>query len=488
MKIHARKSKGFTEIYFVLYLSALILLIPEKEDEVEINRSSNNNLTAFIKTERSSLSVKLQADTSGSKIISSDSVNIIYPVGDVKKVNYTFSILSQNIKRTIWSSDNDEIDENANFRIEKLNDNSVKFIWKPSNFNFTNQNYTVLAEADIDTKDTNNPFPIYSKTQFNLNMFYVDQVPVLASGEKGDFPDNQENQLDGQNTETQIIQTPPETLRAIPDEGTVRNLAYKTWTNDILVWGVDLKNELLGLPKITVSSDDPNADAEILDYTDSMLKLKGKTPGFGEMKVTVELTRKSDRKSTLTEFKVRPIPLKDPILSNTMYPEREYVIDPKLPQVNVQNEEAYIRSGKDVIAFLRDDQSTFRFIPQYSDIGKDIYFERLINNKPLESKIRIQVIDYPKPEYINSNQRGNEVVITFRAYGTLNGKKNYIKRLEFDSDKILFTDLSGETKEEDGSRIQVFRCRSKSGDLPSKFTVKAIDSKGRVSETRTLNF
>ncbi|MFA5512498.1 MAG: hypothetical protein WC313_08605, partial [Candidatus Kapaibacterium sp.] len=79
---HKRK-KRFVEIYFILYLAALVLLIPGKRDneladEDEKSRPGIYQIPFSLKPEKNSLTASLRLDSNGITMISIDSVNTIY--------------------------------------------------------------------------------------------------------------------------------------------------------------------------------------------------------------------------------------------------------------------------------------------------------------------------------------------------------------------------------------------------------------------------
>ncbi len=99
--------KRTVEIYFVLYLAALIFLLPDsKEKKSEINHTNHyvSQMPFRINAEKSNLSARMILDSTGSKVLSLDSINNIYYSGDVKDVKFEFIILDNTLKQSLHLS------------------------------------------------------------------------------------------------------------------------------------------------------------------------------------------------------------------------------------------------------------------------------------------------------------------------------------------------------------------------------------------------
>jgi hypothetical protein len=106
MQTNKRKS---IEIYFILYLAALVILVPsqkEKNSEMPTVAINKMDFPFVIKAEKPMLICKISTDVYGNKIIEVDSLNYIWDIGDVKDVRYEFVIEDQTLNHSVRLSNN----------------------------------------------------------------------------------------------------------------------------------------------------------------------------------------------------------------------------------------------------------------------------------------------------------------------------------------------------------------------------------------------
>ncbi len=96
MKVIPYKKRRNVEIYFVLYLAALILLIPGKESDKTAQTDEFGSplyqLDFNLKAEKSTLNYVFFVDSLGIHLENADSVNYIFHTGDVEDVRYEFIV------------------------------------------------------------------------------------------------------------------------------------------------------------------------------------------------------------------------------------------------------------------------------------------------------------------------------------------------------------------------------------------------------------
>jgi len=104
-----RNSKRTIEIYFILYLAALVLLIPDLEQKsIPTGEQSNIDYNIFkIYPDKTILNAKITLDSSGSKVVDLDSLNLIYYTGDVSSIDISFQITNKKLGQFINVSNND---------------------------------------------------------------------------------------------------------------------------------------------------------------------------------------------------------------------------------------------------------------------------------------------------------------------------------------------------------------------------------------------
>ena len=179
MTIKEKKYKGFNEIYFVLYLMAVLLLLPDGEKPKEDYIVSAQN-SAYIKSEKSMLNVRLKVKNGISEIVSADTVNIIYPVGKIDSINYNFKLINNNVANEIYSSKNLAVQNS--FEIIENKEGLVRFEWFPQSIKSVNKNFEVIVEAEIYSLGIKEP--TMSSARFAINTYYIDDDLLIGSNNK----------------------------------------------------------------------------------------------------------------------------------------------------------------------------------------------------------------------------------------------------------------------------------------------------------------
>jgi len=478
VKHFAKKKRGFNEIYFVLYLTAIVLLIPKKDTDDKINFgeefSGNKNSQVFIKSEKSSLNLRLRASSEGIEIVSQDSSNIIFPVGNAYRVDYHFSLVSGSRKIQI-----DEFDSNSMFIVEKIeNSNNVKFTWLPNKKQLSTSNYSIIAEANI-FLDSAKKVKTYSRTEFSLNIYFLDEQPPSFTRTIISQENDQET---NPKINTQIINN-QNLLDIYPENNSLKSLAYSSWQNKINLIGIKNLSEINQNIQIKSSSDDSQVkeSVKIKERTNKYLIVEGTTPGYGKLDIEIIIKSKNNLNQVSTAFSVTPIAIGNPVLERVMYPEKSYLIDPKLPISSSKKMFSRIVKGSQIL-YETNNSAKFRFAPTLSDTGSTIYFERIIGSETLPNRISIKVKNYPNPEIISIREKEDDLLVTTKSYGVYGSAKNLV--LEISSDKKLnFRDLTGQTQKIEGGILQVFAVKKSSLSDISEIEFTAVDSRGFKSKS-----
>jgi hypothetical protein len=478
VKHFAKKKRGFNEIYFVLYLTAIVLLIPKKDADDKINLGDefnrNQNSQVFIKSEKSSLNLRLRANTEGIEIISLDTSNIIYPVGNVYSVDYHFSLVSGSQKIRIG-----EFDSNSMFVIEKIeNSNNARFTWLPNKKQLSTKNYSIIAEADI-YLDSAKKVKTYSRTEFALNIYFLDEQP--PSFTRTLIPQENDEKINPQII-NQIINN-SNLLDIYPENNSIKSLAYSPWQNKINLIGIKNLSEINQNIQIKSNSEDSQVmeSVKISERTSKYLVVEGTTPGYGKLDIEIVIKSKDNLNQVSTAFSVLPIAIGNPVLERVMYPEKSYLIDPKLPISSSKKMFSRIIHGSRIL-YETNNSAKFRFSPTMSDTGSTLYFERIIGTETLPQRIPIQVKNYPNPEIISIREKGSDILITTKSYGVHESAKNLVVEIISDK-KFKFRDLTGQTQKIEGGRLQVFAIKKSKLSNISEINFSAVDSRGFKSKS-----
>lgn len=485
------KRKKNIEIYFVLYLAALILLITKKDDiaDIDIIVDESVRFGFILQPLKTNLNCRLAKDSSGINIISIDSLNTIFYYGDVSDVSFEFIVEDQSLNQQV-SLTAENTNSNPYFRVSENPDKkSASFYWWPRFSENTNKSYlvTVIATASTQSENENIPSQLTQQTQFSLNIIYTDETFGTDPGVQ--------IALGGNDTSRSFFQQPTIINSFVPSGEVrvsiynkfVKKLAGQTWENEIFVDGVNLNNELLDEPIVFPSRQSKinGGFAGVKEIRDRKIVLSGITPNSGNMKVSINFTLKSNGKEYTEEFTVQPHVVGDPVYERQMYPEISYEIDPNLPFDAGVETRAVIKDGNEVI-FRSDQGGKFTYIPYLSDTGKTLSLERYMNGELVGQKYAINILNYPNPEiravqYISENQ----MKVTTHSYGFVNGQPNYVD-LEVDGEVYLSEDRGSIPQSRNRiTHVQVFQfIRTGSQEV----TFRAVDQRGRKSQQRNYKF
>src|SRR6185369_218302 len=145
------KRRRTIEIYFVLYIAALVMLLPSK------NTSNLHNSTKLwddlfkqsftLHPEKTVLNCRLIADSSGNRIVSLDSSNLIVYTGNVKDVQYEFTVEDQSLRQKLTLVSNQPSINRSFLLYPASEQNGIEFRWHPPEHNRMNRNFVVHVKA-----------------------------------------------------------------------------------------------------------------------------------------------------------------------------------------------------------------------------------------------------------------------------------------------------------------------------------------------------
>lgn len=483
------RKRRMIEIYFVLYLAALILLLPGKDEKLEDVSFSNirdSQLPYSLQPEKTTLNCRLAYSPEGIRIVSIDSSNTVFFKGSVKDVRFEFVIEDESLRQKLFLK-SDSLTYSRNFRIqENTEERAASFFWMPTLTERTNKTYLVHVFAEGSPEDGKS-VQVKLKTQFSLNIVFIDRYADFAGS-----VDSISNEAvpPGNFNITQQTQGLPALTDIFlePVERTVRTIAFEHWSNTVNVFGLNPKTDLKREPIIRIVHQPENngGSAYIAGYSTNMFEIKGEAPQFGTLKVQLVITRKWDEQQAITEFAIQPQPVKPPNYPVIMYPGIKYTINPNLPIISGQRTKALLKEGNSLRAESRQGEE-FSFTPAISDTGKILYLELYVNENLFGQKYVIRVINYQDPEIIRMNNVESGVVhLQTRSYGEHNGKENFVAKLEIEGNAV-YRELIGKSSVESEKKVflQTFRVSRKFADKPFEFKVRAVDQRGRKSWSKT---
>ena len=175
------------EIYFILYLAALIFLLPDGSEVFRTGKGTGIKVFQpefVLLPDKTTLTCRAIFDSSGTKIISLDSVNTIFYSGDVEDVKFDFIVEDQTLKNSL-TLNSESKPTTKFFRIEEHRDKQAAFFyWTPPTHDQFSKIYLVKVIATAKTKkpDPNVNSQIEKKnegkivkftTQFSLFVMYA---------------------------------------------------------------------------------------------------------------------------------------------------------------------------------------------------------------------------------------------------------------------------------------------------------------------------
>lgn len=482
------------EIYFVLYLAALVFLLPNGKDKHHEGGSNNSNFVSQIpfkiSAEKSNLTAKLSIDSNGMRILSLDSNNNIYYSGNVKDVKFEFVILDNVLKQSLHLSPSEPISTRYFRLVENKERKLVSFYWQPAAEEKFNKNYTVQVIARA-ISNSDNSVVLQDKTQFGLNIIFEGMNNEYLAAQ---YNNNQQqmqvfNFLDSIK-KTDFLQSNlnKANFDLIPDKDYIKALAFQKWSVGINAYNINLLKDLKQKPEIHAYLDNNPYNAEFdTDISNNKIVISGKTPAYGKLQVRLKAIRNYDNQQQEISFIVQPLPIEQASIEKTMYPGKKYTIDPKLPLTEKETK-AYLKFQNSIRARSIQGEK-FQFTPDFSDTGKIFILERYIDNQIIGEEVKIRINSFPNPEIIEILQiKPNEIKVKTRSYGYLTDESNLITFFEINGN-ASYRELFGRLEEDKDKfvHLQTFIFSPKNSDNTFKFTIKAVDKLGKKSNSRTFN-
>ncbi|MFM8839656.1 MAG: hypothetical protein ACKOFB_00945 [bacterium] len=539
-KAHKPGKRRGGEIYFVLYLAALILLLPGKQDRK--TQGPVDAITSLFQQsfsllpEKNTLLCKMVTDSSGVPVLQLDTSNVLLLTGKVRDVSLECIVEDQDAGEVVKVSSN----PGAHFTITY---DSVKqlafFSWHPPSSLLTSlnesKNYAVTvkakakplingenpelqqllnaSEAGLLTEakfsisilaegNINSPSRIvYTPAENNLNRL----IEKLQAGNQFKIPDALQNILNSDvntplfnpnsNTVNVSMYNQPLILSPKYDKITVK--AKQFWSNRIYVQGI-FDSKLYDGPPIVnivqkgdakVSGNDNEGTVNATIVTGGEINLEGKAPLKGKMTVKLTVKRKSDAKFVSTEFDVEPYEFDDATLPEFMHPDSSYRFNANIDASQGMQVSALLIDENGNIVAASQGRRDIKYSPNSRSANKEFIFVRKINDTPIDS-VRIPVTIDP-PSFIikpyDKDKQSMKIIVTSHSFIGDKPNRSVLKFVPGTLANIIEIKEDFPAFERGKSyHKQVFSIKPKDPDEPFSANIYFIDAFGSSSKLKTV--
>ena len=437
----SRRRKVSIEIYFVLYLSSIILLLGttpsrqnDRENELEEMIRELVGSDFRVKVEKAALLYSfiptgVQLDTSG-VFLRRDSMNVISAHGTFAKVQ--FRILS------IEDSATGKKIPPGRAALVQRSDRTAMFRWRALPGDGTGAYRVTVAGLAEPLPPTNIRGDLREKVadilrrrgyltdsvSFIVNIFAVSDPAMLrrVTRIQATSPAGGTNMasIDTAGMGTQTPQSPGMMgLVGAPFELTPSNAFLpvppgKGWRNRLSLTGSTSMQDLV----LSVSG----GDASIVERTPSFVVIGGTAPATGEQQITINAKRISDGRPVTAAFTIRSTAMPDPPLPEAMLLGQSYRLD--FTSTGIESERIaveVIENGKTTIS-KGSNRSLFNYEPAAAG---EIRFIRYLDDQIVgQYEIDIVPIPIPVADHPTTREGATEVTITTRSFGMINGQPN----------------------------------------------------------------
>lgn len=495
MPVPIRRRKGSIEIYFVLYLSAIILLLgttPAKrsttDQELEDvivglmarDFSVKARQTALI---YSFLPAGRAFDTSGIRL-RHDSMNVVFAVGDVGPVE--FSIVS-----IIDSATGGDISLDRASLVE-AGDREALFQWSPSD-RPRDAVFTVTIEGrarlrlpqSLQQPERRRAEDILSRrpyiadtARFSITLLSIDTPDRIVDLRRRDSAVPPTGQTPGAERVGAVASSPfPTTAGAAGNlslnvnDAEVLALPSSRWRNRIWINGASSGDlEINAPPGVQISG---NAQGYV--------ELSGTTPASGQQIISIRVRRRSDGLAQSIAFPVRATQLPDPPIPPKLLVGETYTFNFTVPGVAPGHLVVEIEENGATVVPRSRGQSSVRYTP--SNVGKVTFYRYLDGSRVGATSAEIEE---PAPPTLFYEMQGKDVIVRTIAFGrSWKGAQNIPRLVLLEGNARNPIPLGQPQYEDDAKRwVQTWRVEREDSSQPLSFTAYVLDQRGSGRKSR----
>ena len=426
-----RRRRGSVEVYFLLYLSAIILLLGTTQ-----GRHSSENLDDTVR-ELLAPGFRVEAEkpailwrfvpagisADSNTVLEQDSTNIITAYGTVADLRFDIVEIEDTISGRSLPA------EAAS--LTRIGERSAVFRWQPAaGETLENRVYRVTVSA------TGRPIPppdlrpetrrrvmeildrggtVGDSVTFTVNLLSInnrgngpiDPTPTLHPPDMAAVP---------KPPDTVFVTPPAPPSQPVPMPGLrVSNLAVppgKQWTNAI---------DLEGAPGGSIDwSVDAPPSVQISASSQLGIRVSGEGPASGSVQsVRVTARRKSDGATAFAMFQVSGSSVGTASFPSEMYVDQQYTLQiGGSPEDGDVVELQVMQNGARMERFAG--RPTVTFTPKKTG---DLVFVRTVNGQESRFTAKVQPLRPPRVQVLET--RDDEVIVTTTSYGMVKGRLNH---------------------------------------------------------------
>ncbi|MCX7929174.1 MAG: hypothetical protein N2663_00395 [Chlorobi bacterium] len=430
------------EVYFILYLAALMLLMTDSpKRETDLASTALRDLVAStfsLIVEKPTLLCRTVIEGDTSWIVHFDSTNTIIPTGLVDSLHYRIVAEDQNSAQRVTLAVGDTtLIGSIGFVSEQIGQ-ALRIGWFFSAIEPGAKLYRIRIEATARPQvppnlSTHQQKQIQSLLATNETVleaetsFLVGYLPRQSARVPSPVmpPDSAVTaRLEALVTQQRTSTPDYGTFALVPEHSTINTIPYVSWENRIAIYGALPQRDLARPPQVSGIS------SAFVTIEGTTIVIRSVSTQASNANVRITLTRRDGAEASAT-FAVIVHTIIPPAAPSVMYPGIEYKLIPNLTSL----------TGLETRAVLRDDRNTIRasssgqpltFTPTLSDTGRTFFFERYAGSERIGQVLLIPCEMFPPPE-ITSIRRESErqYLIVCRAYG-LESDQRTRARLELD--------------------------------------------------------
>jgi hypothetical protein len=480
----SRRRKVSVEVYFVLYLSAIVLLLgtstTKRDDrEAELEEAIVQLLAPDFRVdaERAALLYRFipagyAGDTSGVQL-NRDSINTIRARGSFSEVE--FSIVG------IQDTASGQQLPLQSATLTRQGDRAVAFTWRPRQTTENAVYRVTVAAVAIPLPPSNTMRPelreriteilqrhrVTDSVTFTVNVFAVNSLAMNPTMP----PTNLLNDTGSRGATSffdtiRTVLTPSaslsQTAAFLPRDPEIRTVSRARWNNTIIASGV-------------TSPTVVSRNAQITSITEGRIELSGIAPATGEQQVVVEGIQSDGRKVT-AQFTVSAAPLDPPNLPRVFFPDNPIPVDFSSNKVSDGEISVDVYLNQKKIIDRRDVNTRFIVTPKTTG---QLLFQRYVGNTEMD-KFTVDVAPIPvprvgKPEF--KVQSGEDVAIVQTTSFGMVGNQDNLAELKIEIGNAEEPELIS-TKTDGMEHIRTWRIRRRDNNSAFNFSIYAIDRRG----------